>query len=363
MQDFFFNWRIIALQYCVGFCHMSVWISHRYTFVPSLWHLPPTSHPVGRLSLCSQQPECGRWGGRGLQPETGGPSGRGLKAPSSSHTCLCTPLRMRELRLKSQVMEGLTPQGSEVEPAEGQVCSWYPRQGCKPLWVTRTHTHGFSTNYLAGVCLPLQVDKHHPSPQHSWIERSLWFPLCGWRDWGSGSALGVHWLRLCTSNGWGMGFIPVRELSSHKLRPKKKKERKKLKLRWMRSLVQGHPALSGGARVGSQSLWLPCASSPRPQSHAFKWAQLSPCLQSTFKLQQSQPNCGQENMQKRSVLGTVKVSADDPALWSQVALCTNRSEPAPKGEAGWAVAPWPPEGLAARQVGESFQRMVWELWK
>ena len=73
--DFFFNWKIIALQYCVGLCHTSTWISHRYTYVclenpmdrgawqatvhrvsksctqwershtyaPSLWNLPPTS--------------------------------------------------------------------------------------------------------------------------------------------------------------------------------------------------------------------------------------------------------------------------------------------------------------------------------
>ena len=31
-----FNWKIIALQYCVGFCHVSTWISHRHTYVPSL---------------------------------------------------------------------------------------------------------------------------------------------------------------------------------------------------------------------------------------------------------------------------------------------------------------------------------------
>ena len=26
---FIFNWRVIALQYCVGFCHTTTWINHR----------------------------------------------------------------------------------------------------------------------------------------------------------------------------------------------------------------------------------------------------------------------------------------------------------------------------------------------
>ena len=39
---FFFNWRLISLQYCVGFCHISTWISHRYMYVPSLLNLPHT---------------------------------------------------------------------------------------------------------------------------------------------------------------------------------------------------------------------------------------------------------------------------------------------------------------------------------
>ena len=39
---FIFNWRIIALQFCVAFCHTSTWISHRYTHVASLLNLPPT---------------------------------------------------------------------------------------------------------------------------------------------------------------------------------------------------------------------------------------------------------------------------------------------------------------------------------
>ena len=41
-----FNWDIITLQYCDGFCHTSTWLSHRYTHVSSLLNLPPTSLPI-----------------------------------------------------------------------------------------------------------------------------------------------------------------------------------------------------------------------------------------------------------------------------------------------------------------------------
>ena len=47
---FIFHWRIIALQYYVGFCRTSTWISHRYTHVPSLLNLslnPIPSRPLG----------------------------------------------------------------------------------------------------------------------------------------------------------------------------------------------------------------------------------------------------------------------------------------------------------------------------
>ena len=56
---FFFNWRIIALLYCVGFCHTSTWIGIHVS--PRPWTslpLPTPSHPsrlsrsTGVSSLC-----------------------------------------------------------------------------------------------------------------------------------------------------------------------------------------------------------------------------------------------------------------------------------------------------------------------
>ena len=44
-----FYCKIFASKYCAGFCHTSTWISHRNTFVPSLWNLHPIFHP-SRLS-------------------------------------------------------------------------------------------------------------------------------------------------------------------------------------------------------------------------------------------------------------------------------------------------------------------------
>ena len=43
----YFNWKLITLQYCGGFCHTLTWISHGCTCVPypePLSHLPP--HPI-----------------------------------------------------------------------------------------------------------------------------------------------------------------------------------------------------------------------------------------------------------------------------------------------------------------------------
>ena len=43
----YFNWRLITLQYCSGFCHTLTWISHGCTCIPHPkppFHLPP--HPI-----------------------------------------------------------------------------------------------------------------------------------------------------------------------------------------------------------------------------------------------------------------------------------------------------------------------------
>ena len=45
----YFNWRIITLQYCDGFCHISTRISHRYTCVSSILNPSPTSLPTKSL--------------------------------------------------------------------------------------------------------------------------------------------------------------------------------------------------------------------------------------------------------------------------------------------------------------------------
>ena len=50
---FFFNWKLITLQYCSGFCHTLTWVSHGCTCVPHPeppTHLPPHPIPQGHPS-------------------------------------------------------------------------------------------------------------------------------------------------------------------------------------------------------------------------------------------------------------------------------------------------------------------------
>ena len=60
-NNLFFNWRNIALQCCVGFCHTTMQFSHNYTYIASLLSLPPllpslwviTEHQAGLPVLYS----------------------------------------------------------------------------------------------------------------------------------------------------------------------------------------------------------------------------------------------------------------------------------------------------------------------
>ena len=47
---FYFNWRLITLWYCSGFCHTFTWISQGRTCVPIL-NPPPTSFPIPSLRV------------------------------------------------------------------------------------------------------------------------------------------------------------------------------------------------------------------------------------------------------------------------------------------------------------------------
>ena len=53
LKFIYFNWRLITLQYCSGFCHTLTWIRHGYTCVPHPElpsHLPLHPIPLGHPS-------------------------------------------------------------------------------------------------------------------------------------------------------------------------------------------------------------------------------------------------------------------------------------------------------------------------
>ena len=48
----YFNWRLITLQYCIGFCHTLTWIHHGCICVP---HPESPSHPSGSSQCTSPE--------------------------------------------------------------------------------------------------------------------------------------------------------------------------------------------------------------------------------------------------------------------------------------------------------------------
>ena len=54
----YFNWRLIILQYCGGFFHISIWISHGHTCVPPSWTPLPSLWGWGgeRAPACPRAP-------------------------------------------------------------------------------------------------------------------------------------------------------------------------------------------------------------------------------------------------------------------------------------------------------------------
>ena len=69
----FISWRLITLQYCSGFCHTLIWISHGLACIPHsdpTSHLPPHPIPLGlprapALSTCIMHPT---WAGDLFDP-------------------------------------------------------------------------------------------------------------------------------------------------------------------------------------------------------------------------------------------------------------------------------------------------------
>ena len=51
---FLLLWEDNCFTHCVGFCHASARISHKYTYVPSFLNPPPTSYPAPPLSLVTE---------------------------------------------------------------------------------------------------------------------------------------------------------------------------------------------------------------------------------------------------------------------------------------------------------------------
>ena len=55
-KSFGFNWRIMALHCCAGFCCTAAWISHNYIHTPPFWALLSPSHLSDHLRVSGWAP-------------------------------------------------------------------------------------------------------------------------------------------------------------------------------------------------------------------------------------------------------------------------------------------------------------------
>lgn len=120
---FLSNWRIIALRDCASFWQASTWISHGYTYIPSLLlphSTPPGYHRVpGLSSLChTANPGYLLNMVMGMFPSSSLSSSHPLFPPcvhkSVLHVCISTVV----LQVSSNEMDGPEPIYTEWVPKE-----------------------------------------------------------------------------------------------------------------------------------------------------------------------------------------------------------------------------------------------------
>ena len=127
---------MVALQYCVGVCHTTAWISQKYTYVPSLLNLtfyprlhstPLGCHRAPHLAPCAIQkvPICYLWH-REQNWDTGWEGQGGTKWESSIeiYTLLCIkwdPLVAQSVKNLPAVQETRLQSPGQEDPLEKEM--------------------------------------------------------------------------------------------------------------------------------------------------------------------------------------------------------------------------------------------------